>query len=68
MTSNAISIENAVKDSKTTKNSKSSSRQCSDSAQIQGAGVGFDPTIVRFLPQTVMQLPRKKFGNSFKCE
>ena len=52
MTSNAISIENAVKDSKTTKNSKSSSRQCSDSAQIQGAGVGFDPTIVRFLPQT----------------
>merc|ERR1712083_642950 len=38
MTSNSISIENAVKDSKTTKNSKTSSRQCSDSAQIQGAG------------------------------
>ena len=43
MTSNAVSIENAVKNSKASNSSISSNRQCSDIAQTQGAGVGYDP-------------------------
>ena len=47
MTSNAVGIENAVKNSKASNSSISSNRQCSDIAQTQGAGVGFDPFTMR---------------------